>query len=91
MVQFVLSAGGGKKQGGRVASSRFASRRLVVSSSRRLVVSSSRRLVVVSFRRLVSFRFRFRFVGREKRGGGKKGGTQDKLNQKGSNRPLEDA
>ena len=63
-----------------------SSRRLVVSSSR-LVVSSSRRFVV-SFRRLASFRFRF--VGRGG-GGGKKGGTQDKLNQRGSKRPLEDA
>ena len=84
MVQFVLSAGGRKEARGK---GRFVALRL---SSSRLVVSSSRRFVV-SFRRLASFRFRFRFVGREERGGGKKGGTQDKLNQKGSNRPLEDA
>ena len=61
----------------------------LVSSSRRLVVSFRRVRRFVSSRS--SFRFRFRFVGREERGGGKKGGTQDELNQRGPKRPCEDA
>ena len=87
--------GGGKKQGkGRFVALRLSSSRLVVVVSSRRLVVSSRRLVFVSSRRLVFVSSRrLAFVSPEGRKGGegKKGGTQDKLNQKGSNRPLEDA